>query len=128
MESMNKIFSLQTKTHLLAWSVIFGFIITLALYCLSFRQVTNTDDCRPTETIYCLSSAYEFERPLDYGWPFKFHGYSLPYDPSTSASYIIITQYSFVFNMLFWILVVYGVLHLAKHFRNKDNKITSSQN
>jgi hypothetical protein len=112
-----KIFSLQSRTNLWAWSVVLAFIIDLVLYAVSQIEITVKQTC--SSGMGCLDYLGGYRRTIDLGWPFKFHGYVLPYDPSTSAGYIILVQYSFILNLLFWILVSLIILSLIRYFRNK---------
>jgi ABC-type dipeptide/oligopeptide/nickel transport system permease component len=121
-----KIFSLQSKTSLVAWSVVLGVLITTGLY------VKNLVDrpvlCYNIPGVNCFETEERIDKyyNTDYGWPIKFFKYnenhaSIEIGP---IFYNQVLKYSFIFNTLFWFLVIAIVLSLLRYFRNK-NKPTS---
>lgn len=88
-----KIFSLQSKTSLAIWSLIFGlagfFILEIEFFSAVLDQCTSTLD-----DVTCTKSLRES------------YGILLPFQ----NEYI---------NMIFWVLISLIILSLIRHFRNK---------
>lgn len=123
-----KIFSLQSKTGLVAWSVVLGLLVSLTLYIVSQISINVTVNCIPQPGLGCLDDLGGYTKKVDYGWPIKYHAYNLTYDYSISVFYIILDKYSFVLNSFFWIAVVFYILRIVRYFRKKDNQLPSKLN
>ncbi len=103
------IFSLQTKKHLVGWSVVLGL-------CLGLFFHTNTERplCRPlrdiskTEPLRELS-ACDFAKTN--GWPFNHPTLKFQHNEPMYEFYV------FMGNILFWIFVSLIILSLIRHFR-----------
>ena len=85
-----KIFSLQSKTNLAVWSLILGLLIYFVGSYLYF--VRSLNDCTSTlNDSDCMQKLQTMLLPLGNNY----------------------------YSLIFWILVVFIVLSLIKHFRNK---------
>ena len=92
-----KIFSLQSKTGLVAWSVGLGFLMNfLAEHLVVYKIPCGVD----MDVEFCTVS----------GWPFVtgFFGSLIYYD-----------LIKFLYNLVFWVLVVLIILSLIRYFKTK---------
>jgi hypothetical protein len=90
-----KIFSLQSRKDLIWFSVILGLILNIVVRMIS-SEYTEAD-CGEL----CLRHTE--------GWPFIYNSFNT----GLSASYI------FLYNLIFWILIVFGLLNLFKYFKSR---------
>src|SRR3989344_4125851 len=93
-----KIFSLETKKHLVGWSVIFS--IMLFLY--SSFLFTKTVPCNDNFFSFIAGNCKSF------GWPYSFTFF----DPPTKL----------LVDFIFWIIVSLIILSIIRHFKGRrDN-------
>jgi hypothetical protein len=103
-----KIFSLESKTGLVAWSVVLGFLVNAVVY-FTTRHVDilggfSSSDLSPVNV-------------TSFGLPFHY------YTTGTDLSHLF-----YPFNLLFWILVVFIILFIIRYFRKKHYQISSKLN
>ncbi|MDR3643175.1 MAG: hypothetical protein P4L74_06145 [Candidatus Doudnabacteria bacterium] len=101
-----KIFSLKSRTGLVAWSIILGFIINVIVSALAyaFGYVERTP-------AFCLTCISPQTVSYFYGFPFQ-----VWLDRFSSPG---IWEYYFFFNLLFWIFVILVILSLIRYFKHK---------
>ncbi len=98
-----KIFSLQSKTGLAAWSVVLGFLIDVVASLLTLNSYQPDCFLGPCPKIY------------DFGFPFKNHE-------------LFLGDLSVLFlNLFFWILISFIILLVIRRFRKKNYQITTKR-
>lgn len=107
-----KIFSLETKTNLVGWSVILGFLFNAIILML---PIWGKSPGGLSEYIEIIG-----------GWPVYLR---IPFD-FINGSYFqaTLTNVGYLCDLFFWILVAFIILSLVRHFRKKNVQITSKQN
>ena len=90
-----KIFSLQSKTSLVVWSVVIGFVLNWLSYKVFVIQGKNCSDLLAT---VCLS-------PAQVGFPIRMSLIEFPL---------------FCLNLLFWILFALIILSIIRYLRTKN--------
>lgn len=93
-----KIFSLETKKHLVGWSLVFGFILKQIAYSLTVTSSYCGDDL--------LHDACKI-----YGYPYK-----VPYSYMGEMG----KDYLHWVNLLFWILVILIILSIIRHVKSRS--------
>lgn len=104
-----KIFSLESKKHLVVWSVVLGFAVNIVLNKITFK----TNQCIPNPLGVMDGCVYN----TIYGFPFPYWEGGFVNPPFDNL---------YKFNFIFWILIVFIILSLVRHFRKKNNQITKS--
>jgi hypothetical protein len=100
-----KIFSLETKKHLLGWSLICGVALNLLLNRITF-VIVSPPTCQTIDSISCNSGSY--------GFPLNVHFGNFQEDVLA----VTLKQEVFpILNYFIWILVVFIILSLIRHFR-----------
>lgn len=90
-----KVFSLQTKKHLVGWSVLLGVIVDYIIIKLTYGG-------------YACIQVVGAQCPSGYaGWPFKFDIWKQ-------------TDYLNLPDLFFWIIISFIILFATRHF-NKNN-------
>jgi K+-sensing histidine kinase KdpD len=92
-----KIFSLETKKHVVGW----GIIISITINIISNFTFYDIRPCIQKTLFSFLSNNCKF-----YGWPWHYSIYEIHY---------------LLYNLFFWILVSLVVLSLVRNFRKKNN-------
>ena len=104
-----KIFSLESKTSLMLWSVALGVVITFILT-LFYRTTYVVNDyssiCKAG--MKCIEKIYA----IKFGWP-------VALDSSISWS-LSKTALVFISNSVFWFLVIFIILSLISYFQYKN--------
>jgi hypothetical protein len=103
-----KIFSLETKTNLVGWSLVLGILISGLVACVFHQQAVFFDGG---------STSNLFGAPFEWS---IFHHQEL-----LKTHYYSYSLVGLFYNILFWGLVVFIFLSLVRYFRKKNNKITS---
>ena len=107
-----KIFSLQSKTSLVIWSVVLGFAPLLFIF-LATSTSCRSLPCVGREGFPLVFKIVDFRRI-----PEQLMGVN---NSQFFVSYLII-------DFLFWILLAFLILFIARHFRKKNGQMTSKQN
>lgn len=94
-----KIFSLQSKSYVILWSVVIGYVLNFIAY--KYTRASLSCLFAPTD---CPD--------LKGGWPFLYEFYKNNY-------------YLVYCNLIFWVLVSYISLSLIKYFKNKNKPASS---
>ncbi len=100
-----KIFSLETKKYVLGWSVVLGALTNWAIMILTTRSSNGLS--LDSHSVAC-SDCYQAHM----GWPF-------------ALKYAALIRYDYenrlagAGNFIFWIFIVFIILSLVRHFRNK---------
>jgi len=98
-----KIFSLETKKQKVWWSIILGIVTSLIVSKLSYRSYI------PQCVELCASR-------LTFGYPWR----------ALDGTQVINT-FDFIIKIIadtiFWTLVVFMILFIIRHFRNKQNQV-----
>jgi hypothetical protein len=118
-----KIFSLESKTSLVGWSVVLGSMISLlgfitirTTYQQDFCTLKSTDfytshptyDCPPGRLINTVDS---------YGWPFQVKNTNDYYPAELSPN--VFFEKEFFLDFIFWTCVTFIILSLGRYFRKK---------
>ncbi len=98
-----KIFSLETKKHLVGWSLGLGVILLI----ISYGWGRNEFSCGSYEAGVMDRCVSYFK----YGWPIKF------YSPSDGFSAPVFLFTSFLINYIIWILASLLILFIIRHFK-----------
>jgi len=91
-----KIFSLETKKHLVGWGLGLGLVIDLVLSKLT------------------LIAKWDYDAYIAY--------FGFPLNGAISQNHLPLDKI-FLFNLFFWILISLIVLSLVRHFRKKNEVI-----
>ncbi len=108
-----KIFSLETKKHLVGWAIVLGFIINIII----LKTVLFKESCSVTPEDSLVPWAGLRICKYSTGIPFRvvFNYFELRNDgPVHNLNYFL--------NIVFWIFVVLIVLSVVRHFRKKSNQ------
>lgn len=90
-----KIFSLQTKKHLVGWSVVWGLFINFVAKLVTYRK----DTCNP----WVMDTCTKIE---SYGYPWRYYETGGKYEVELSN-----------FNIYFWLFVSLIILSLIRYFK-----------
>ncbi len=119
-----KIFSLETKKHLLGWSVVLGFVINICITFLLHGPGPGKIfwECENERQQWEATGVMvDYIQPCSYnqiGWPLK-----IPYlEPNWGGlvySDTIVLGGLFI-NTIIWIILLMFILSLGRHFRKKN--------
>src|SRR3989344_411053 len=113
-----KIFSLETKKHLVGWSLVVGIITSVFVNKVSFIPELNNCVSLGTFGIASTAPVFCFSGQGSYGFPIRLsEGYTRVGLPT------LYERMQPFINNLFWIISVFIVLSLIRHFRNKNEAI-----
>ena len=101
------IFSLQTKKHLVGWSLVFGFFINLILSYLTpdYKNLSYCTSDGICTTIYG-------KQLTNFGFPFNV-------DIQNAYGLLDFFVLEFWLNFIFWIIVSFVILSLIRHFKTR---------
>ena len=127
-----KIFSLQSKTYLLAWSVIIGLVLGFIfnnLYSVSLcidEPAQSSVNVDPNLLEMSANDGNCMEGTRGAGLPFKYPVYSRPqvYTAAEAKQEDNFVKAIMVYNFLFWILATLFMLSVIRYFKHK--KINSN--
>lgn len=112
-----KIFSLETKKHLAGWSVGLGMLLNILTFI--FYTAKKCIDCSKNTCLMMPGANCDYI----FGWPLS-KAYSIFNLVNGNPPATVYMKYGiFWLNLLFWALVVFIVLSLIRHFRNKNEAI-----
>jgi hypothetical protein len=118
---MVKIFSLETKKHLVGWSVVVGVILALLINKTTFRKVEMFKDGG--------SFIYKAGWPVEYQI-FEPHKLLIEQQADAEAKAIITNKdqrRKGYWNFFIWIVTVFVILSLIRHYRKQNIGISSVQ-
>lgn len=119
-----KIFSLETKKHLVGWSVVLGMLLSLSVF--AYSPLTHESvEIRGSKAYGSFGFPLQVKRQIVYDnmlncppgaicesprlWP----------DYGEPRGYTFYYQLNFWLNLLFWFLVSLIILSLIRHFKNR---------
>ncbi len=120
-----KIFSLETKEHLIIWGV--GLGVAIGVIVLQLTQfIIGIKECKGS-----VCTAMFDDRLAQKGWPFmsqsEFSGFPYqPYPVDNLSWKATLNSFEFWGNLIFWILVVFIILSLVRYFRKRNIQIPSN--
>ena len=124
-----EIFSLETKKHLVGWSVVLGLALGILV-----NGLVAYSPCRPTQPGYTGELTFAMDACIQNlqfrGFPFKYSSYGRAqiYYGNEAKDAILGIYKSEIFNVLFWALVVFIILNLARYFIKKQNQFGLKSN
>lgn len=101
-----KIFSLQSKILLVVLSVIFGFIVNWLITGFTYKNHEGLNTPHAIIDVYGGS--------FSSGWPFTYQ-----FNQNVNPSDGMYSHMEYIYNMIFWIIVVLIILFTVRHFRKK---------
>lgn len=116
-----KIFSLETKWHIVIWALILGLFINLVMFVLSQQKITT----------HCPDNAncWPVEQKMEFGWPFEIHHNNL-YDYYFEPSVInmVVNEYRTTLNIFSSFIIFLIILSTVKFFKKKNSEMQVKEN
>ena len=112
-----KIFSLQSKTGLVVWSLVLGVLVGVFVNNFfvsqpSFCNVPNQAFAPELQELSTCDSQFRL-----HGWPVKYPQINKAYDISSNDVQDVYIQ---LYNYAFWVVVVLIILSLIRYFKKKN--------
>lgn len=106
-ETKMKIFSLESKWHLVGWSLVLGFIINNLINLKLLKFISTMP--------MAVFPAYE---KYTTGYPFHITVYARNNNPEILAASSLFNAYGFA-NLMFWVFIAFIIFLFARHFKYK---------